>query len=151
MENRLIFGWSRSIIRVSGGNAIPLRTIDDGVVISRRIVVTQHLTAVIASVDIPTLSIVLSHSFTGIVRNPGGDIIVWQVEQVGKTFLTSDKSEDGSPCIIIKLLIEGIYIVCNGDDRTDLAVDYAVEGATLQNGSRDIADTCWSKANSHLI
>ena len=65
-----------SIVFVLCADTIPVITFDDSIIVCRWIVVTQlHITS-INSIDIPSLGVVLSHSFTGIVCYPGCQIVV---------------------------------------------------------------------------
>ena len=65
-----------SIVFVLCADTIPVITFDDGIIVCRWIVVAQlHITG-INSIDIPSLGVVLSHSFTGIVCYPRGQIVV---------------------------------------------------------------------------
>ena len=61
-------GWP--VVRIAGTDTIPMVTIEDAVIIGGRIIVTQFDAAPVHTIDIPSLSIVLTHTFTGIVCYP---------------------------------------------------------------------------------
>ena len=69
--------------------------IQDGIIICRRIVVAELLASLVNTVDIPSLSIVLSHTFPGIVCYPCCGIVIRQREKVGNAFLSTNKLQQG--------------------------------------------------------
>ena len=95
-------------------------SIKDAVVIGRRVIVTQADAAPVHTVDVPTLGIILTHTLTGIVANPRGDIVIGEVEEVGNTFLTTYEIEYGCPCIGTYAIVQIIDVVGNINDTVSL-------------------------------
>ena len=69
--------------------------IQDGIIICRRIVVAELLASLVNTVDIPSLCIVLSHAFPGIVCYPCCGIVIRQREKVGNALLSTNKLQQG--------------------------------------------------------
>ena len=123
-------------------NPIPMATIEDGIIIGWRIVVTQVDTSLIHTIDVPSLSIVLTHTFPGIVANPCCCIVVGEVEKVCKTLFATDKTENGSTCIVAQSIIQVIDIVGNVNDTIGFVYDSAVKTAVANNGVDQIICSC---------
>ena len=95
-------------------------TIEDAVIIGGRIIVTQFDAAPVHTIDIPSLSIVLTHTFTGIVCYPWGNIIIREVEEVGKTFFTSNETEDCGSSVGTDAVIQILGVFSNLHDADSL-------------------------------
>ena len=117
-------------------------TIQNAVIISRRIVVTQIDTASIHTVDIPSLGVVHAHTFKGIVGNPGGHIVIGEVKKVGKTFFTSNKIENSGSSIGANAIIQIIDILGYFNDTTGFVKDSTVEIAVTEDGFHQVSSTC---------
>ena len=128
-----------------------MATIEDGIIIGWGIVVTQVDTSLIHTIDVPSLSIVLTHTFPGIVANPCCCIVVGEIEKVCKTFFATDKTENGSTCIVAQSIIQVIDIVGNVNDTIGFVYDSAVKTAVANNGVDQIICSCRSKVHSHSI
>ena len=125
--------------------------IQDGIIICRRIVVAELLASLVNTVDIPSLCIVLSHAFTGIVSNPCCGIVIRQREKVGNALLSTNKLQQGVAGIGGQVVVEVVCILCYFDDAAGLVHQCAVEIAVADNGADCIASTCRGKADSHRI
>ena len=70
LQSCLSLSGGRIEIRIPCVYSVPMITIKNGIIISRRIVITQVFTSSVRTIDVPPLGIILSHAFTGIISNP---------------------------------------------------------------------------------
>ena len=75
-ENLLGLGGVRVEVLVRGTEPCPMVAVDDGIIVGRWVIVSEADTTFIHSVDVPLLSVVLSHTFTGIVGCPSCHVVV---------------------------------------------------------------------------
>ena len=88
--------WGRRIkIRIFCADAIPMVTIQNSIVIRRRVVVAEFLASLVNTVDVPSLCVILSHGFTGIVGYPCRSIVIRQREKVGNAILSTYELQQG--------------------------------------------------------
>ena len=68
-------------VGIGGIDTIPMVTVQDAVVIGRRIVVTEAHAALVTSGDVPTLRVVVALRLAQIVCHPRGDVVVGKVKE----------------------------------------------------------------------
>ena len=82
-------GWIK--VFICSADSVPVITIDNWVVVFRRIIVAKFNGTSIYTVDIPPLCVVLAECFIGIVCNPCRCVVIRQREEIGDAFLSTDK------------------------------------------------------------
>ena len=70
LQCSLSFATIGPVVGIHGIDTIPMIAIEDAIVIGGRGIVAKRNATLVNSVDIPALSVVLSHPFTGIVSKP---------------------------------------------------------------------------------
>ena len=93
LQCSLPLGRRRLKVRIPSVNPVPMVAVKNGIVIRGRIIVTQVDTAPVDTVDIPSLGIVLSHTFTGIVADPRAYIVVGEIEKICNAFFSTNEVE----------------------------------------------------------
>ena len=93
LEDSLVLRGTGIEAGIGGVDAIPMVTIEDGIIIGRRCIVTEHFRTGIPAVDIDPLGVVLALGGLGIVVNPFGEVVVADVEQVIDLVLADETGE----------------------------------------------------------
>ena len=117
-------------------------TIENAVVIGGRIVVAQADASSIYTVDIPPLGVIHAHAFKGIVGNPGGGIVIGEIEQVCQSFFASDEIEYGGTGIGTDAIVQVIDVIGNLYDTAGFVKDSAVEVAVADDGVNQVSCSC---------
>ena len=90
-KNGFILGRVRPKVRISRADSIPMVSIQYGIVIHRRNIVTKGFRTIVPSVDIYPLRIVLTLRSVGIVVNPLCEIVITYAEKT-IDIICADKS-----------------------------------------------------------
>ena len=119
-------------VGVGGVDTIPMVTVQNTVVIGRRIVVTEAYAALVSSGNVPTLCIVVALRLAQIVCHPRGDVVVGEVEEGCHVVLATHQTKECAADAVLCLFIEVMVVVIDVDDFTHLAIEKVVEGTLLQ-------------------
>ena len=132
-------------VGVGSVDTIPMVTVQNAVVIGRRIVVTEAHAALVSSGDVPTLRVVVALRLAQIVGHPRGDVVVGEVKEGCHVVLATRQTEEGAADAVLCLFIEVMVVVIDVKYLTHLTIEQLIEGTLLQECVRCPVDTCGSQ------
>ena len=138
-------------VGVGSIDAIPMVTVQNAVVIGRRIVVTEAHAALVSSGDVPTLRVVVALRLAQIVCHPRGDVVVGEVEEGCHVVLATHQTEEGAADAVLCLFIEVMVVVIDVQYLAHLAIEQLIEGTLLQECVRCPVDACRNQRCSHVV
>ena len=132
---------------IAGIDAVPVVAIDNGIVVSRRTVVTKCLGALVTTVDIHALGIVPSYGRLTVVVQPTGDVVVAEFEQLADAVHARqlvDKLPGGEA---LEVSVQVARIVSKGDHTRGFLEERPSETRALEQLGKTVAVTGIGKAD----